>query len=53
MSDKNVFNAMQAELRLHYDSDDVDSSEEEYVPSASSDFEENILEEDLRKRTEL
>ena len=32
MSDRNVFNAMQAELRPHYDSDDEDLSENEYVP---------------------
>ena len=35
MSDRNVFDAMQAELRPHYDSDDADSSEDEYVPSVS------------------
>ena len=35
MSDRNVFDAIQAELRPHYDSDDADSSEDEYVPSVS------------------
>ena len=52
MSDRNVFDAMQAELPSHHDSDDVDSSDDEYVPSESSDFEEDILEEDLRERTD-
>ena len=42
---------MQAELRPHYDSDDVDSSEDKYVFSESFDSEEDILEEDLRERT--
>ena len=52
MSDRNVFDAIQAELRLHCDSDDVYSSEDKYVPSKSSDFKEYILEEDLRERTD-
>ena len=46
MSDRNVFEAIQAELRPHYDSDDVDSSEDKYVPSEFTDSEEDILEED-------
>ena len=52
MSDRNVFDAIQTEPRPHYDSYDVDSSEDEYVPPESSDSEENILEEDLREQTD-
>ena len=58
MSNRNVFETMQAELDLPNEShvveesSDDESSEDEYVPSESSDSEEDVVEEDLRERAD-